>query len=98
MTADTRPDVIAAVDLGSNSFHMVVARRSNGAITILDRIREMVRLGAGLDEQGRITPRPPSWRSPASGASASGSRRSRPARCAPWAPTRCGARAAAMLS
>jgi exopolyphosphatase / guanosine-5'-triphosphate,3'-diphosphate pyrophosphatase len=55
MTADTRPDVIAAVDLGSNSFHMVVARRSNGEITILDRIREMVRLGAGLDESGRIT-------------------------------------------
>ena len=55
MTADTRPDVIAAVDLGSNSFHMVVARRSNGELTILDRIREMVRLGAGLDEDGRIT-------------------------------------------
>jgi exopolyphosphatase / guanosine-5'-triphosphate,3'-diphosphate pyrophosphatase len=55
MTADSQPDVIAAVDLGSNSFHMVVARRSNGAIAIVDRIREMVRLGAGLDEQGRIS-------------------------------------------
>jgi exopolyphosphatase / guanosine-5'-triphosphate,3'-diphosphate pyrophosphatase len=56
MTADAQPDVIAAVDLGSNSFHMVVARRQNGEITILDRIREMVRLGAGLDAQGRISP------------------------------------------
>jgi len=56
MTADTQPGVIAAVDLGSNSFHMVVARRSNGELTILDRIREMVRLGAGLDEKGRISP------------------------------------------
>lgn len=56
MATDPTPDVIAAVDLGSNSFHMVVARRSNGEITILDRIREMVRLGAGLDAQGRITP------------------------------------------
>jgi exopolyphosphatase / guanosine-5'-triphosphate,3'-diphosphate pyrophosphatase len=55
MTAENEPDVIAAVDLGSNSFHMVVARRNNGEITILDRIREMVRLGAGLDEQGRIS-------------------------------------------
>jgi exopolyphosphatase/guanosine-5'-triphosphate,3'-diphosphate pyrophosphatase len=55
VTADKQPDVIAAVDLGSNSFHMVVARRSNGEITILDRIREMIRLGAGLDEHGRIT-------------------------------------------
>jgi exopolyphosphatase / guanosine-5'-triphosphate,3'-diphosphate pyrophosphatase len=55
VTAELQPDVIAAIDLGSNSFHMVVARRSNGEITILDRIREMVRLGAGLDENGRIS-------------------------------------------
>jgi exopolyphosphatase / guanosine-5'-triphosphate,3'-diphosphate pyrophosphatase len=48
------PDVIAAVDLGSNSFHMVVARHSHGQLVILDRLREMVRLAAGLDEQGRI--------------------------------------------
>jgi exopolyphosphatase/guanosine-5'-triphosphate,3'-diphosphate pyrophosphatase len=48
------PDVIAAVDLGSNSFHMVVARHSHGQLIILDRLRESVRLGAGLDEQGRL--------------------------------------------
>jgi exopolyphosphatase / guanosine-5'-triphosphate,3'-diphosphate pyrophosphatase len=56
VTASSQPDVIAAVDLGSNSFHMVVARCQNGEITILDRIREMVRLGAGLDKTGRISP------------------------------------------
>jgi exopolyphosphatase/guanosine-5'-triphosphate,3'-diphosphate pyrophosphatase len=49
------PDVIAAVDLGSNSFHMVVARHAHGQVTILDRLREMVRLAAGLDEQGRLS-------------------------------------------
>jgi exopolyphosphatase/guanosine-5'-triphosphate,3'-diphosphate pyrophosphatase len=48
------PDVIAAVDLGSNSFHMVVARHMHGQLIILDRLRESVRLGAGLDEQGRL--------------------------------------------
>ncbi len=48
------PDVIAAVDLGSNSFHMVVARYSHGQLTIVDRLREMVRLAAGLDETGRL--------------------------------------------
>ncbi len=48
------PEVIAAVDLGSNSFHMVVARHSHGQLNILDRLRESVRLGAGLDEQGRL--------------------------------------------
>lgn len=48
------PEVIAAVDLGSNSFHMVVARHSHGQLIILDRLRETVRLGNGLDEQGRL--------------------------------------------
>jgi exopolyphosphatase/guanosine-5'-triphosphate,3'-diphosphate pyrophosphatase len=49
------PDVLAAVDLGSNSFHMVVARHELGQITIVDRLREMVRLAAGLDGQGRLS-------------------------------------------
>jgi len=48
------PDVLAAVDLGSNSFHMVVARHQHGQLLILDRLREMVRLGAGLSESGRL--------------------------------------------
>src|SRR6202795_3749150 len=48
------PDVLAAVDLGSNSFHMVVARHSHGQLVILDRLREMVRLAAGLGDSGRL--------------------------------------------
>src|ERR1700724_2258910 len=48
------PDVLAAVDLGSNSFHMVVARYSHGQLAIIDRLREMVRLAAGVEENGRI--------------------------------------------
>ncbi|HMA00557.1 MAG TPA: Ppx/GppA phosphatase family protein [Steroidobacteraceae bacterium] len=48
------PDVLAAVDLGSNSFHMVVARHSHGQLVILDRLREMVRLAGGLTESGRL--------------------------------------------
>jgi exopolyphosphatase/guanosine-5'-triphosphate,3'-diphosphate pyrophosphatase len=53
-TPDSLPDVLAAVDLGSNSFHMVVARYSHGQLVIVDRLRETVRLAAGLDEQGRL--------------------------------------------
>ena len=49
------PEVLAAVDLGSNSFHMVVARHAHGQLTIVDRLREMVCLAAGLDEQGRLS-------------------------------------------
>ena len=48
------PDVLAAVDLGSNSFPMVVARYSHGQLVIIDRLREMVRLAAGVAENGRI--------------------------------------------
>jgi len=48
------PNVLAAVDLGSNSFHMVVARYSHGQLIIIDRLREMVRLAAGVAENGRI--------------------------------------------
>jgi exopolyphosphatase/guanosine-5'-triphosphate,3'-diphosphate pyrophosphatase len=47
-------DVLAAVDLGSNSFHMIVARYNHGQLVIIDRLREPVRLAAGLDEQGRL--------------------------------------------
>jgi exopolyphosphatase/guanosine-5'-triphosphate,3'-diphosphate pyrophosphatase len=47
-------DVIAAVDLGSNSFHMVVARYSHGQLVIIDRLREMVRLAAGISDDGRL--------------------------------------------
>ncbi|MBU0960938.1 MAG: exopolyphosphatase [Proteobacteria bacterium] len=46
---------LAAIDLGSNSFHMVVARIENGHIHILDRLKEMVRLGAGLDKNGNLS-------------------------------------------
>lgn len=48
------PDVLAAVDLGSNSFHLVVARYSHGQLVVIDRLREMVRLGAGVDTHGRL--------------------------------------------
>lgn len=38
----------AAVDLGSNSFHMVVARMEDGRLEVIDRIKECVGLAAGL--------------------------------------------------
>ena len=48
--------VVAGVDLGSNSFHMIVARAEEGGrVHVLDRIREPVRLAAGLDEQRALT-------------------------------------------
>ncbi|MGH8597889.1 MAG: exopolyphosphatase, partial [Gammaproteobacteria bacterium] len=46
---------IAAIDLGSNSFHMIVAEPHNGYFKVLDRMREVVRLAAGLDTDNRLT-------------------------------------------
>ena len=37
-----RPQEFAAVDLGSNSFHMVIARVVDGAMQIIGRIREVI--------------------------------------------------------
>jgi exopolyphosphatase/guanosine-5'-triphosphate,3'-diphosphate pyrophosphatase len=48
------PDVLAAVDLGSNSFHLVVAQYRNGQLVVIDRLREPVQLAAGLEEDGRL--------------------------------------------
>lgn len=44
-------ETFAAIDLGSNSFHMIVCRYSNGKLSVEDKLREMVRLGAGLDKK-----------------------------------------------
>ncbi len=49
-------DLLAAIDIGSNSFHMVVARYMLGQLRIVDRLREMVRLAAGLDGNGGLDP------------------------------------------
>ncbi len=48
-------DVVAAIDLGSNSFHMIVARIANEHVQMLDRLREMVQLAAGLDDKNRLS-------------------------------------------
>jgi exopolyphosphatase / guanosine-5'-triphosphate,3'-diphosphate pyrophosphatase len=45
---------LAAVDLGSNSFHMVVARWQRGRLHVIDRLRDSVRLGAGLNADGSL--------------------------------------------
>ncbi|NOR19357.1 MAG: exopolyphosphatase, partial [Xanthomonadales bacterium] len=56
MNSIPESDTYAAVDLGSNSFHMLVARREHGEMRVLDRIKEMVRLGGGLDSKGNLDP------------------------------------------
>ncbi|NOU20954.1 MAG: exopolyphosphatase [Methyloglobulus sp.] len=45
------PHCVAAVDLGSNSFHMIVCSLTDGKLQTVDRLKEMVRLAAGLDKK-----------------------------------------------
>ncbi len=54
MTIDST--AAAAIDLGSNSFHMIVGRLEGGSLQIIDKMRERVRLGAGLDSNRNLTP------------------------------------------
>lgn len=46
--------ILAAVDLGSNSFRLQVARVDNEQIYLLDGLREPVRLAAGLTENKHL--------------------------------------------
>jgi len=46
---------LAAIDLGSNSFHMVVAWQAQNEIRVQESLSEKVQLGAGLDERGMLT-------------------------------------------
>ncbi|WP_130620339.1 Ppx/GppA phosphatase family protein [Dyella amyloliquefaciens] len=47
-------ELIAAVDMGSNSYHMVVARVEHGEPRVIDRLRETVRMAAGLRADGTL--------------------------------------------
>lgn len=38
----------AAIDLGSNSFHMLVVREVAGSIQVISRVKRKVRLAAGF--------------------------------------------------
>lgn len=50
------PTTVAAVDLGSNSFHMIICNLRDGNLQVVDRLKEMVRLAAGMDEQKNLDP------------------------------------------
>ncbi|BCG65420.1 MAG: exopolyphosphatase/guanosine-5'-triphosphate,3'-diphosphate pyrophosphatase [Methyloprofundus sp.] len=45
------PELVAAVDLGSNSFHMIICSVQDGQLQTIDRLKEMVRLASGLNQK-----------------------------------------------
>ena len=54
--AAPEPQTVAAVDLGSNSFHMIVVRDDGGKLHVVDRLKESVRLAGGLSADRRLDP------------------------------------------
>jgi exopolyphosphatase/guanosine-5'-triphosphate,3'-diphosphate pyrophosphatase len=57
MTKPARPPSprqLAAVDLGSNSFHHAIARSRGSEVRLIDRVREPVRLASGLGKRGSL--------------------------------------------
>lgn len=48
-------ELYAAVDLGSNSFHMIVAEIIDNQLHVIDRHKDMVRLANGLDKKGFLS-------------------------------------------
>lgn len=57
MTRTLRLDdgLMAAVDLGSNSFHLAVARLDHGVIRLTESLSEKVQLAAGLDANNMLS-------------------------------------------
>jgi exopolyphosphatase / guanosine-5'-triphosphate,3'-diphosphate pyrophosphatase len=56
-TGPSAPDALAAIDIGTNSVHMVVARvAGNDRFEVVTRQKEMVRLGSGRGEMRHLEP------------------------------------------
>src|SRR3546814_18679322 len=51
-----RAQEFAAIDLGSNSFHLLVARRDGNELRVIDRMRDSVRLASGLRADRHLSP------------------------------------------
>lgn len=53
---DEQSPYYAAVDLGSNSFHMLIARVNATSVEIIDRVKDMVQIARGLKEGNSLDP------------------------------------------
>ncbi len=56
LSIESRGEQLGALDLGSNSFHLLVAQESHGRIQFIDKHKEMVRLAEGLRDDNSLDP------------------------------------------
>ncbi len=54
MAMEQDAPIVAAVDLGSNSFHLTLAKVQHNNLNIIGRLKEKVRLAEGLDEHNYL--------------------------------------------
>ncbi len=55
MPSDDKPEIYAALDLGSNSFHLLIARFEQRKLIVIDAHKDMVRFAAGLDKHNTLS-------------------------------------------
>lgn len=52
---DEKPQEVVAIDLGSNSFHLIIARIVNGSLQVLGRLKQRVHIADGLDDNKMLS-------------------------------------------
>ena len=52
---ETLSPLYAVIDLGSNSFHMLITRQLANSVQVVDKVKRKVRLASGLDEHNILS-------------------------------------------
>ena len=53
-SSDSTSPLYAVIDLGSNSFHMLITRQLANSVQIVDKVKRKVRLASGLDQKNTL--------------------------------------------
>lgn len=53
-SSDSTSPLYAVIDLGSNSFHMLITRQLANSVQIVDKVKRKVRLASGLDKHNML--------------------------------------------
>ena len=55
-SAKSQKETLVALDLGSNSFHLIIAKKEGNTFKIIDKYKETIGLAAGLNKQNELSP------------------------------------------
>ena len=54
-SAKSQKETLVALDLGSNSFHLIIAKKEGNTFKIIDKYKETIGLAAGLNKQNELS-------------------------------------------